>query len=427
MSTSPTPRRLLTGLATAAVALGLIGMPVVAFAEPTPTPIAKPAATSSPTPRSTPTDTATTSAPVSTSPSPSESPSSETPSSQTPSSESAAPSPSESASGSPSESESSAASPSPAAESPSPEPTGARMGGDALAVPGPTESAAPASELAAQAVVGPSIALAKAARPTRVSRVGEVVTYTFRATNDGSVPLTDVRITDELEGLSALSCSSSGAELAPGAALSCSATLTVTQAVLDFGDLFNFATVFGSFPVPEAPDDYVGANAATRVTVDQSPSIALKASVSPTGTADRGDRLRYTGTATNTGNVTLTAARITSSLSALDLDCDPSSRATLAPGASVSCAGSYRVSAADARRGRVSTELTARAERPFGDTSASSDDVTDDVRLRVAVTKPAATADHGLADTGGPALPLGLAGLAAVGGGLVLLRRSRRV
>jgi uncharacterized repeat protein (TIGR01451 family) len=297
-------------------------------------------------------------------------------------------------------------------------------------VPGPTESAAPTSQLAAQAVVGPSITLDKAARPSRVARVGQVVTYTFRTTNDGSVPLTDVRITDELEGLTGSSCpgveGNAAATLAPGAALSCSATLTVTQAVLDFGDLYNFATVFGSFPVPEAPDDYVGANAATRVTVDQSPSIALTASVSPTGTADRGDRLRYTGTATNTGNVTLTAARITSSLSALDLDCEPSSRATLAPGASVSCAGSYRVSAADARRGRVSTKLTARAERPFGDTSSGSDDVTDDVRLRVAVTKPAATADHGLADTGGPALPLGLAGLAAVGGGLVLLRRSRR-
>lgn len=208
--------------------------------------------------------------------------------------------------------------------------------------------------------------------------------------------------------------------------MSCSARLTVTQAVLDFGDIYNFATVFGSFTVEGSPVDYRGANAAARVTVVQSPSIALRASVSPTGRADRGDRLRYAGTATNTGNVTLTAARITSGLSALDLDCDPSAGATLAPGASISCSGSYRVSAADARRGRVSTTLTARAERPFGQ-SSSADDVTDAVRLRVAVTKPPATTsvDHGLADTGGPALPLGVAGLAAVAGGLVLLRRAR--
>ena len=34
--------------------------------------------------------------------------------------------------------------------------------------------------------------------------------------------------------------------------------------------------------------------------------------------------------------------------------------------------------------------------------------------------------DPGLADTGGPALPIGLAGVAAVGLGLALVRRSRR-
>ena len=277
-------------------------------------------------------------------------------------------------------------------------------------------------------MAGPSITLAKSAIPSRVSKVGQVVTYRFAATNNGSVALSDVRITDELEGLSELTCNQSGATLAPGAALSCSATVTITQAALDFGDLYNFATVFGSYPIPESPEtDYVGANAAARVVVDQQPSIALQASVSPTGRADQGDRLRYEATAINTGNVTLTRSRITSSLNALDLDCDPSAGATLAPGASVSCAGSYRVSAADARRGRVTNKLTARAERPFGDSGSSSDDVTDGVRLRVAVTKPPAdSSDPGLADTGGPALPIGLAGAVGVAAGLVLLRRARR-
>ena len=416
MSTSSPPSRLLAGLASAAATVGLITLPAAAFAEATPTPEPRPAATSSPSPRSTPTE------PTASPTDPSGPASSTPPASEPPDSSAASPSPQQS--------EPESADPSSDAASPSPdETTGAQGSGDSITVPGPTESPAPASELAAQAVAGPSVTLSKSVTPTRVSRVGQVVTYTFRATNNGSVALSDVGISDELEGLRS-TCPTSGsvtaATLAPGQAVTCTATLTVTQAVLDFGDLFNFATVFGSYPVPEAPDDYVGANAAARVVVDQSPSIALRASVSPSGTADRGDRLRYTGTATNTGNVTLTGARITSSLSALDLDCEPSARATLAPGATISCAGSYRVTSGDARRGRVSTELTARAERPFGETSTRSDDVTDDVRLRVAVTKPPAAADHGLADTGGPALPLGLAGLAAVTGGLILLRRTRR-
>ena len=277
-------------------------------------------------------------------------------------------------------------------------------------------------------MAGPSITLAKSASPARVSKVGQVVTYRFVATNNGSVPLAAVGISDELAGLTGNTCPSTGATLAPGQALRCSASLTITQAILDFGDVYNFATVFGSYPISESTEtDYVGANAAARVTVEQSPSIALKASVSPTGTADRGDRLRYRGTATNTGNVTLTGARITSSLDSLDLDCEPSARATLAPGASISCAGSYQVTTADARRGRVTNELTARAEPPYGATDSSSDDVTDDVRLRTNVTKVADDSDPGLADTGGPALPIGLAGLTAVAAGLGLIRRARRV
>ncbi len=423
MSTSSS-RRLLTGLATAAVTLGLVALPVVASADPTPSPDptteTQPAASTAATPSTAPTREA---------PSPSAPPSSASPTESM--SPATSPTPSESASPSSSESPSPSApeeSSSPSHEDPTSTPTAAaRVAADALAMPGPTASAA-APEQAVQAVAGASIALSKAVSPSRVSRVGQVVTYTFRATNNGTVPLTDVGITDELEGLRT-TCPSAGASLAAGAVLSCTATLTVTQAALDFGDIYNFATVFGSYPVEESEEiDYVGANAAARVVVDQSPSISLRASVSPTGTADRGDRLRYTGTATNTGNVTLTAARITSSLRALDLDCEPSARATLAPGASISCSGSYRVTAADARRGRVSTELTARAEPPFGQTTTSSDDVTDGVRLRVAVTKPPASrsVDHGLADTGGPALPLAVGGLAAVAGGLVLLRRTRR-
>ena len=129
----------------------------------------------------------------------------------------------------------------------------------------------------AQAVAGPSITLAKSASPTRVSEVGQVVTYRFAATNNGSVPLSNVRITDELEGLTGSTCPSSPVRRwRPEQALSCSASLTVTQAILDFGDVYNFATVFGTVVIPETPDDYVGANAAARVTVDQSPSIALQ-------------------------------------------------------------------------------------------------------------------------------------------------------
>lgn len=306
------------------------------------------------------------------------------------------------------------------------------VSGDAIALPGPAAEepvAGPEPGVAAQAEGPGGITLTKTATPARVSAVGQVVTYRFLATNTGTAALANVAVSDELEGLEPLDCDRpEPVTLQPTEVLRCSATLTVTQEDLDFGDLYNAATVFGDIVGDDSiPGDYVGATAAARVSVDQRPSLGLTASVAPAGTAAAGDRLRYRATAENTGNVTLTAARITASLDGLDLDCLPSARATLAPGERITCSGGYRVTSADARRGRVSTELTARAEAPFGDPGSRRDDVTDSVRLRVKVAKPAGTGSSGLADTGGPlgAVPIGAVGVAALAAGVALLRRVR--
>ncbi|HYI52327.1 MAG TPA: hypothetical protein VEX57_00065, partial [Microlunatus sp.] len=200
--------------------------------------------------------------------------------------------------------------------------------GDGLGAPR-VAAEAPAAEDPVQALIeGPGLTLVKTATvrgsdSLTVSRVGQVIEYSFVATNSGVVEINEVDITDELEGLSPLRCTRpKPVTLQPAEELQCAATFTITQATLDFGAIFNFASVFGEAATgdPENPVDDVGAVDDAVVQVDQSPSIALRASVSPTGTADQGDRLRYTATATNTGNVTLTAARITSSLDSLDLD-----------------------------------------------------------------------------------------------------------
>ena len=189
--------------------------------------------------------------------------------------------------------------------------------GDAIDAPGPTESAAPTPEVAGTGRGRPEH------HPGQVGHPDPGV----EGRSGGHLPLrghqqrrasrsTDVGITDELEGLTGSTCTSRPApRWRPGQALSCSASLTVTQADPRLRRRLQLRDRLRQLRDPGVPEtDYVGANAAARVVVDQSPSIALKASVSPTGTADQGDRLRYRATATNTGNVTLTAARITSSL-----------------------------------------------------------------------------------------------------------------
>ncbi len=396
---SPRP---LAGLAAAALTIGLVGAPVMAYAEatatPTPTPATKQSAATS-TPTATGTPPATAAPTTSTSPSASESADSATPS--------------------PAESQSAADSAEDASPTPSPDSSTSTGRTNADAVQAPAADQPGSEEVEAQAEQPAAITLTKSASPTRVSKIGQVITYRFEVVNTGSVTFTDVEITDDLEGLSPLSCGPS-ADLQPRARLTCTATLTITQDWLDFGDIDNSATAFGYFTI-EGQRDYRGDNATAHVAVTQNPAIALDASVSPTGTADAGDRLRYTATATNTGNVTLRGARITSSLDVLDLDCEPSARATLSPGESISCSGRYQVTNANARKGRVSNELTARATGPYDDQQVSDDDT-----LRTEVTK--LTADPGLADTGSTdgTVPVGVFGVVALVAGAGLLRRGLR-
>lgn len=79
---------------------------------------------------------------------------------------------------------------------------------------------------------------------SETTTIGDVINYKFSATNNGNVNLTNVVITDELPGLSALSCDqTSPATLAPEASLNCTATYTVTADDADTGEVVNVADV----------------------------------------------------------------------------------------------------------------------------------------------------------------------------------------
>ena len=73
---------------------------------------------------------------------------------------------------------------------------------------------------------------------------GETVSYSFTAENAGNVELTNVEISDDLPGLSELSCTPEQPVdvLAIGAALSCTASYTITEADETAGSVSNTAT-----------------------------------------------------------------------------------------------------------------------------------------------------------------------------------------
>ncbi|MCP3974606.1 MAG: DUF11 domain-containing protein, partial [bacterium] len=139
--------------------------------------------------------------------------------------------------------------------------------------------------------------------------VDDTLTYEFVATNDGTVTLDGVTVTDPLVGLSALTCVPvAGSTLAPTESMTCTATYSVTQADVDNGQIDNTATVNatdpGGNPVDDTDDE--------TVPVVQNPVIGLAKTV--TVVVNNGDgtyTVTFSLVAENLGDVTLSALVLT--------------------------------------------------------------------------------------------------------------------
>ena len=197
--------------------------------------------------------------------------------------------------------------------------------------------------------------------------LGDTLTYSFVATNDGTVTLTNVSVTDPLPGLSALTCVPvAGSSLAPTETMTCSATYSVTQADVDNGQVDNTATATGTPPTgpPVTIDD------PETVPVEQDPSIALAKSLSSnadedgSGTVTLGDTLTYSFVVTNDGTVTLSNVSVTDPLPGLSgLTCVPVAGSSLAPTETMTCSATYVVTQADVDNGQVDNTATRRGLR----------------------------------------------------------------
>ena len=163
---------------------------------------------------------------------------------------------------------------------------------------GPTASSATSS-----AVQQVALSLGKSVDQPTYDVVGDVLTYTMTATNNGNVTLTSVDVADAGPGAGAfaLDCSGLPASLPPGADGTCTATYAVTQQDLDDGFVTNTASadaIGPSGPVT-APDAQATSTVVTR------PGLGIVKTVD-TPTYDAvGDLLTYEVTVTNTGNVTV--------------------------------------------------------------------------------------------------------------------------
>ena len=138
---------------------------------------------------------------------------------------------------------------------------------------------------------------------------GDVISYTFTASNDGNVTLHGVTIADPLPGLSALEITwpATDGTLAPGESAIATATYVVTQADIDAGMVPNTATATGLTPTQEA----VSGEDSVLVPLPPDPGLSLQKTAEHEGSVWHvGDLVAFGFTLTNTGNVTETGVVI---------------------------------------------------------------------------------------------------------------------
>ena len=192
--------------------------------------------------------------------------------------------------------------------------------------------------------------------------LGDTLGYTAVATNTGNVPLENVNVKDALINTGGTDCAS----LPIGATCTSTVTYTIVQADVEAGTVANTAT---------ATADGVADKTVTRETpVDQVEDLEMEKTTTADGFDGTGEIIPYSYKVTNTGTVTLsgTLEIDDDKIASADISCPAVPGGGIAPGAFLTCTGSYITVQADLDAGKVTNEATAT----LGGVTSDSDSVT---------------------------------------------------
>ncbi len=226
------------------------------------------------------------------------------------------------------------------------------------------------------------------------SKVGDVITYSFVATNTTpqaatnttlNTNLANVRITeDTFSGagdMTTLSCAPvQGSTLASGAKMTCTATYVVQQADLDNAPLTNVARATGTPTagpnVTDTDDETIPATWTPALVLDKTASVV---DVDQDGVTGLGDHIMYAFTVTNTGNVTVANITVVDdrlTQRAITVTCTPT---TIAPTQVSTCAANapYVIDQADVDAKKVVNTAYSTGTGPKGGPVRSNNDSTE--------------------------------------------------
>lgn len=229
--------------------------------------------------------------------------------------------------------------------------------------------------------------------------VGTNVLFRFTVTNSGNVPLTNITLTDQIEGTDEpldLSSFLSAEPLQPQASL----TYTLTDHLATVGQHENTATVTAKYG-----DENIGPVTDKAFYYGTDNSISLVKSVvkvtdgEGTEYADSkyqavGDRIYYSVTVTNTGNVELSNVVLSDDLATL------AGESTFAIGAIINRDYIYEVKQEDINRGYIDNTVSVTAEDPDKAEVSAIDEVTVEAQQEknLNITKTASDASFSQTD-----------------------------
>jgi uncharacterized repeat protein (TIGR01451 family) len=199
--------------------------------------------------------------------------------------------------------------------------------------------------------------------PARFNKVGQVVTYTLTATNEGNTTLHNVMVSDTptLEGFNCMPATPVG-ELAPGKSITCTGTHTITQEDINKGSFSDTAgAVSKEAEAPPAEDTIKGEQQAKL-------SLTKTDDLKPAEYEKVGQVVTYTLTATNEGNITLHNVMVSDTPTLEGFNCMPAIPVgELAPGKSITCKGTHTITQEDLNNGSftdVAHATSKEAEAP---------------------------------------------------------------
>ncbi|WP_188050857.1 gliding motility-associated C-terminal domain-containing protein [Flavobacterium sp. GP15] len=215
-----------------------------------------------------------------------------------------------------------------------------------------------------------------------ITNLGDKIVYSFVLINTGDVILTQVNISDNLEGL-VITGSPITLQIGESNATSFSATYSITQADIDSGLVYNLATVTGTTPYNDkvtatSTDPTQCMNCVSKTdckdctitTLNQSANLVVYKTAAVTGYSLVGEIINYKIIVRNSGNVTLHQIVVTDPLTGLNTIIS-----VLAPGTEQEFNESYTITKNDLDNNSVINIANAKGLTPTNAEIKASDTV----------------------------------------------------